>query len=100
MPKPKPHPDLYKRARGYGLLNEITRNEERDENWKPVAGFPEYEVNENRQVRRITTKHYQNPFSYSQRPNEGEFVEFWVDRQRHLVSLNSIMDAAFPKGED
>jgi len=98
MGKPKPS-DIYKRAKGYGRLAEITRQEARDENWKSVAGFPEYEVNENRQVRRVSTHHYQNPFQYSMRPDEGEFVEFWVDRQRHVVSLNSIMAAAFPKGE-
>lgn len=99
MGKPKPSPNLYKRARGYGLLADIQRNEERDMNWKPVPGYPEYEVSENRQVRRVTTHHYQQPISYPQRPNEGEFVEFWVDMQKHMVSLDTIMAAAFPKGE-
>jgi len=98
MGKPKPS-DIYKRAKGYGRLAEIVRHEQRDENWKPVAGFPEYEVNENRQVRRRGTHHNVQPYQYSMRPNEGEFVDFWVDLRKHTISLDSIMSAAFPKGE-
>lgn len=92
---PKKRPDLYKRARGYGLLNRLQDVVANDEVWRPVPGFPEYEVNANRQVRRVATKHYQNPFKYSQRPNEGEFVEFWCNKQRYMVSLDAIMEGAF-----
>lgn len=98
MPTTKPS-DIYKRAKGYGRLAVITRYEERDVNWKPVAGFPEYEVNENRQVRRTGTHHNIQPYRYSMRPNEGEFVDFWVDLKKHVISLDAIMSAAFPKGE-
>lgn len=98
MGKTKPS-DIYKRAKGYGRLAEITRHEEREENWKPVAGFPEYEVNENRQIRRKGTHHHATPYQYSMRPDEGEFVDFWVDLRKHVISVDSIMAAAFPKGE-
>lgn len=97
MSKTKPS-DLYKRAKGYGRLAEIKRHEARDENWVAVSGYPEYEVNENRQVRRTGTHHHTAPYTYPMRPNEGEFVDFWVDRQKHVVSLDTIMQAAFPKG--
>lgn len=92
---PKKKPDIYKRARGYGLLNQLAERVVNDEIWRPVPGFPEYEVNKNRQVRRVTTQHYQNPFAYPQRPNEGEFVEFWISKQKYIMSLNAIMEGAF-----
>lgn len=90
-------PDLYKRAKGYGRLAELRRNEEREQDWRPVPGFPEYEVNKNRQVRRKGTHANTQPYTYPQRPNEGEFVDFWVDLRKHVISLDSIMSAAFPK---
>jgi len=91
-------PDIYKRARGYGLLERLRETVVNDEIWKSVPGFPEYEVNANRQVRRVTTKHYQNPFTYPQRPKEGEFVEFWCNKQKYIMSLNAIMEGAFGSG--
>lgn len=99
MPSRKRKPDLYKRARGYGLLNDLheaQRNEENPE-WKPVPGFPEYEVNQNRQVRRISTGAPINPHKYPMRPNEGEFVDFWISGQRHVIALDTIMLGAFGK---
>lgn len=97
MPKRKRKPDLYKRAQGYGVLHELHDKQYDDENpdWRPVAGFPEYEVNQNRQVRRITTGAPINPHHYPMRPHEGEFVDFWISGQRHVMSLESIMLAAF-----
>ena len=90
-------PDIYKRAKGYGRLADLRRNEQRESDWRPVPSFPEYEVNANRQVRRTGTKYPTQPYKYPQRPNDGEFVDFWVDRQKYVVSLDSIMVAAFPK---
>ena len=90
MGKPKPSPDLYKKSKGYGMLNQV---------WKPVAGFPEYEVTALRQVRRTTTHAPSRPYKYMLRPDEGEFVDFWINGQKIIVSLESIMSAAFPKGE-
>lgn len=94
---PKPSPNLYKRAKGYGRLADRKRHEEREIDWRPVPGFPEYEVNANRQVRRKGTHAATMPYQYSMRPNEGEFVDFWVDMRKHVMSLDSIMVAAFPK---
>jgi len=94
MPK---KPDLYKRAKGYGRLADLRRNEERELDWRPVPGFPEYEVNANRQVRRVTTKAPSAPYKFIMRPNDGEFVEFWINRQKFVISLDSIMAGAFPK---
>jgi hypothetical protein len=90
-------PDIYKRAKGYGRLADLRRHEEREKDWVPVPGYPEYQVNANRQVRRKGTHAPTQPYSYPMRPNEGEFVDFWVDLQKHVVSLDSIMAAAFPK---
>lgn len=89
--------DLYKRAKGYGRLAELTRHEEREADWRPVPAFPTYEVNANRQIRRTSNRFPIQPFKYPQRPTEGEFVEFWVDRQRYTVSMEAIMTSAFPK---
>jgi hypothetical protein len=94
---PKPSPNLYKRAKGYGRLADLVRHEEREIDWRPVPGFPEYEVNANRQVRRKGTHAATMPYKYMMRPNEGEFVDLWVDLRRHIMSLDSIMVAAFPK---
>lgn len=91
-------PDLYKRAKGYGRLADITRNNDRESDWRPVPGFSEYEVNANRQVRRKGTKAPTQPYRYPQRPTEGEFVDFWVDLRKYIVSLDSIMSAVFGKG--
>lgn len=96
MVKTKPS-DIYKRAKGYGRLADITRHGEREVDWRPVSGFPEYEVNANRQVRRVGTHAATMPYKYVMRPNEGEFVDFWVDLRKHTISLDSIMSAAFPK---
>lgn len=92
-----PKPDIYKRAKGYGRLNDITRHGEREVDWRYVPGFPEYEVNANRQVRRVGTHANTQPYTYPMRPTEGEFVDFWVDLRKHTISLDSIMVAAFPK---
>lgn len=92
MPK---KPDLYKRAKGYGRLADIERNKQREIDWRPVPGFPEYEVNANRQVRRKTTQHNTQPYRYMMRPNEGEFVDFWINAQKITVSLDAIMSATF-----
>lgn len=100
-PKIKPGPDLYKRAQGYGRLRMLNEHQQKYDNptWKPVAGFPEYEVNELRQIRRVSTGAPINPHSYPMRPNEGDFVDFWISGQRHVIALDAIMSAAFPKGE-
>jgi hypothetical protein len=31
------------------------------------------------------------------RPEEGEFVDFWINGQKHVISLDAIMSAAYPK---
>lgn len=95
----KRKPDLYKRARGYGVMNEHFERQAMEENpnWQPVPGFTMYEVNELRQVRRITTKAPVRPYKYMLRPNEGEFVDFWISGQKHTISLDSIMVGAFKK---
>jgi hypothetical protein len=93
-------PDLYKRAKGYGLLADLQRQVERDGHWRAVPGFPEYEVNANRQVRRRGTHAATQPYAYPQRPNDGEFVDLWVDLRKHVISLDSIMVAAFPKEKE
>jgi dTDP-4-dehydrorhamnose 3,5-epimerase-like enzyme len=93
-------PDLYKRAKGYGRLADLHRNEKRNEDWRPVSGFPEYEVNANRRVRRRGTHAATRPYTYPMRPYEGEFVDFWVDLRKYVVSLDSIMAAAFPKEKE
>jgi hypothetical protein len=90
-------PDLYKRAKGYGRMADLQRHVERDGHWRAVPGFPEYEVNANRQVRRRGTHAATQPYMYPQRPNEGLFVDFWVDLKKHVISLDAIMAAAFPK---
>jgi hypothetical protein len=95
---PKRKPDIYKRARGYGLLNRLRDEVVNDTIWRPVPGFPEYEVNKNRQVRRVTTQHYLTPYQYSMRPNEGEFVEFWCNKQKYVMSLDAIMEGSFGSG--
>jgi hypothetical protein len=95
MPKRKRKSDLYKRAEGYGLLHAIAKQEADDALWKPVPGFPEYEVNARRQVRRITTGYDIQPYRYAMRPHEGEFVDFWINGQKHIVSLDAIMTGAF-----
>lgn len=92
-----PKPSIMARAKGYGRLADIERNEQRELDWRPVPGFPEYEVNANRQVRRTTTKAPSQPYKYMLRPNEGEFVDFWISGQKHTISLDSIMSAAWPK---
>lgn len=92
-------PDLYKRAQGYGRLADIKRRNDAELDWRPVPGFPEYEVNKNRQVRRKTTQHNVQPYRYMMRPNEGEFVDFWINSQKIVVHLDAIMTAAFPKEE-
>lgn len=94
MPK---KPDLYKRAKGYGRLADLRRNEERELDWRPIPGFPEYEVNQNKQVRRKGTQYPSQPYWYPQRPNEGLFVDFWVERQKYTISIEAIMASAFPK---
>ena len=63
--------------------------------WRDVPGFPEYEVNTDRQVRRKTTQHRLTPFRYILRPEDGMFVELWINRQRYIMSLNSIVIGAF-----
>jgi hypothetical protein len=93
-------PDLYKRARGYGRIADLHRNETRNDDWRLVSGFPEYEVNANRQVRRRGTHAATQPYAYPQRPNDGEFVDLWVDLRKHVISLDSIMVAAFPKEKE
>lgn len=99
MPKRKRqrNMDLYKRAQGYGVLHALHDQQHDEENpdWRQIPGFPEYEVNQNRQVRRISTGVTINPHHYPMRPNEGEFVDFWISGQRHVMSLESIMLAAF-----
>lgn len=97
--KPKPGPDLYKRAKGYGVLSAhlVRQTAENDPNWKPVPGFPEYEVTELRQIRRKTTGAQCQPYKYMLRPEEGEFVDFWINGQKHVISLDAIMSAAYPK---
>ena len=97
--KPKPHPDLYKRAAGYGRLAAIAHKEEQVGVWMPVAGFPEYEIDAFRNVRRVTTKAFSQPYQYMLRPDEGLFVDFWISGQKHTMSLDTIYSAAFPKGE-
>jgi hypothetical protein len=101
MGKPKPHPDLYKRAAGYGRLAAIADLQDKIDNpqWTPVAGFPEYEVNRLRHVRRTSTGAFIQPYKYMMRPNEGMFVDFWISGQKHAISLDAIHSAAFPKGE-
>jgi hypothetical protein len=64
--------------------------------WRPIPGFPEYEVTENREVRRASTKAPILPYPYILREGEGEFVEFWVDGRKHVISLNTIMVAVWP----
>lgn len=88
-------PDIYKRARGYGLLNRLNEQVANDEVWRPVPGFPEYEVNKNRQIRRVSTQHYLTPYKYVQRPYEGEFVDFWINKQKYVMSMTAIMEGAF-----
>jgi hypothetical protein len=95
MPKRKRKPDLYRRAEGYGHLHAIAKQEAEDALWKPIPGFPEYEVNARRQVRRTTTQHATQPYRYPMRPNEGEFVDFWVNGQKHIMSLDAIMTGVF-----
>ncbi len=94
-----PKPSIMARAKGYGKLNELHQSQEMTENpvWRPVPGFPEYEVTEFRQVRRKTTKAFSQPYKYMLRPEEGEFVDFWINGQKITISLDSIMVAAFPK---
>lgn len=87
------------RAKGYGKLNQLHEGQAMTEkpNWQPVPGFPEYEVTEFRQVRRKTTGAFSQPYKYMLRPEEGEFVDFWINGQKITVSLDSIMVATFPK---
>lgn len=95
-----PKPSDIARARGYGKLAELHRAQAMANHptWKDVPGFPEYEVNELRQIRRVTTKAISHPYAYKLRPGEGEFVDFWISGQRHAISMESIMAATFPKG--
>ena len=92
-----PKPSIMARAKGYGKLDELLRVELQESDWRPVPGFPEYEVNGNRQVRRTTTKAPTQPYRYMLRPEEGEFVDFWISGQKHIISLDSIMSGAFPR---
>lgn len=94
-----PKPSIMARAKGYGRLADIERNEARELDWRPVPAFPEYEVNANRQVRRVTTKAYSAPYKYMLRPDDGEQVDFWISGQKHVVSLDQIMKLAWPKEE-
>ena len=80
-------------------MADLRRNEEREQDWKAVPGFPEYEVNGNRQVRRTTTKAPTQPYRYILRPNEGEFVDFWINGQKHIISLDAIMNGTFSNKE-
>lgn len=98
MPKRKRKPDLYARAKGYGVLNALHASQLEPE-WKPVAGFPQYEVTKDRQVRRTGTHAFCQPYKYMLRPEEGEFVDFWISGQKHTISLDAIMSAAYPKRE-
>jgi hypothetical protein len=87
------------RSRGHGKTTELRRIQEMAENavWRPVPGFPEYEVTEQRQVRRVGTKALSQPYEYMLRKGEGEFVEFWVDGRKHVMSLETIMSAVWSK---
>jgi hypothetical protein len=89
--------DIYKQAKGYGRIADLHRNVTRNDDWRHVPGFLEYEVNANRQVRRVGTHAATQPYAYPQRPNDGEFVDFWVDLRKHVISLDAVMSAAFPK---
>lgn len=94
-----PKPSAMAQSKGYGRLNAIRELQDKidNPNWTPVPGFPEYEVNRLRHVRRVTTKAFSQPYKYMLRPNEGMFVDFWFSGQKHTISLDSIMVAAFPK---
>lgn len=96
-----PKPSIMARAKGYGKLNELHERQAMEQNpeWRPVPGFPEYEVHRLRQVRRVSTQAPSRPYSYMLRPNEGEFVDFWISGQKHTISLDSIMVGAFPKAK-
>jgi hypothetical protein len=80
-------------------MADLRRNEARELDWRPVPGFPEYEVNANRQVRRTTTKAPSQPYQFMLRKDEGDFVDFWISGQKHIISLDAIMSGAFPKEE-
>ncbi|QED11712.1 hypothetical protein PP914_gp224 [Arthrobacter phage Qui] len=85
------------RRRDYILVDVKKGLEEAPEGvWRFIPGFPEYEVSEDREVRRVSTKAPVRPYPYILREGEGEFVEFWVDRQKHIVSLRTIMAATWP----
>ena len=94
-----PKPSIMARAKGLGRLNELQQQywEEQNPDWRPVPGFPQYEVNQLRQVRRVSTGAFIPPYKYPLRPYEGEFVDFWISGQKHAMSLDSIMVATFKK---
>lgn len=94
-----PKPSIMARAKGYGTLNQLLERQAMEANadWRPVPGFPEYEVTELRQVRRKTTGAHTQPYKYMLRPDDGEFVDFWINGQKLTISLDAIMSATFPK---
>jgi len=96
-----PKPSIMARAKGLGRLNALHAAQEKAENpdWRPVPGFHMYEVNQLRQVRRVSTGVFIPPYKYPMRPYEGEFVDFWISGQKHAMSLDTIMMATFNKTE-
>lgn len=96
-----PKPSIMARAKGLGRLNELHAAQEKAENpdWRPVPGFHQYEVNQLRQVRRVSTGAYVQPYKYHMRPSDGEFVDFWISGQKHAMPLDTIMIATFDKKE-
>lgn len=68
--------------------------------WTPVPVFPEYEMSQHGQFRRVSNGIQTRPYNNRLRPNEGQFVDFWVSGQRHAISVDVIMAIVFPRTQE